>query len=250
MTQYPPGFSPGHEPLKKIPRRKKRGPKAVEFPSRKNVSNGNIRASSPLVAELLMVLEADPEVHRISSFPVEVNYEVYGPYGAVRLEKHIPEIGALMRDWTVAFMDAIPLADQNEHKWLVSRGARLNETVIANHSATYAIMDEIDLHQEPRRWNLWQMFRHMTFGDTEVKAAVWNAVLSLGFPTTIVAVGEAAVGCLGNERPDVDAVYQAVLALCRGGEIDLDYGVVFAPDSASAITLAEPFVDGRGMRRR
>ncbi|MBX9457407.1 MAG: hypothetical protein KL863_16095 [Rhizobium sp.] len=197
-----------------------------------------------------MVLEADPEVHRISSFPVEVKYEVYGPYGAVRVEKHIPEIGGLMRDGSVAFMDAYPLAHQDEHKWLVSRGGRLNETLMANHGATYAIMDEIDLHQEPRRWNLWQMFRHMTYGDKEAKAAVWTAILSLGFPTTIAAVSKAAVGCLGKGRPDVDGVYQAVLALCREGEIDLDHGVEFGTDSDAAITLAEPFVDGRGMRRR
>lgn len=233
MSEHiPPGFTSGHLPLFKVARRKKHTTVPSVVPSRKAVFGTYIRVAKPLTADFLCHLETDPDVVKISPYPMEVSYEIHDRYGPIGIEKHIVEIGVMMCDGTVSYHDVIPTAIQEEFPNLVSRGEKIRTHLENAFGYCYSIIDELCLHIEPRWQNL-QEIRRLDHDDDKPAVLTVRRVLDqIELPTTIGAVRHASalpppISVSGEQLNDVDRAFAALMRLASFGHIDLDLSKPF-----------------------
>lgn len=223
-------FRPDHKPVYESPRRKKHHHAPGFFPTFKAVGNG-VRVTSPLSSDCLLHLDTDPTVLKISPYPFEVRYSVHDRYGIVGVRKHRPELAILHEDGRVVIMDVIPLAIQEEGR--AQRGKAVAEALWNTYRVAYSVMDERDLHIEPRLSNLRTIWRHHRDSDPGCNVAVQRVLDELGLPTTIGQVRSGAEGLaeiervLSAENP-WDAVFTELMVLAFRGAIQLDLSHPFS----------------------
>jgi len=224
-------FRPDHKPVYESPRRKKHHHAPGYFPTFKAVGSG-VRVTSPLSADCLLHLDTNPTVLKISPYPFVVRYSVHDRYGIVGVKKHCPELAILHEDGRVVIMDVIPLAIQREGR-LAKRGDAVAEALFNSYGVAYSVMDERDLHIEPRLSNLRTIWRHHRDSDQGCNLAVQRAIDEIGLPTTIgdvriAAADRAEIVRARNAANHWDAVFTELMVLAFRGAIHLDLSLPFS----------------------
>lgn len=229
------GFGDDHVPLVKVAKSQKRQEIPVSFPTRK-AAQKSIRARSTLMRDALIHFETNPDVVRMSAYPIKLEYEVSDWHGVVTSASHIPMVGVWSKWKQASFFDIIPLAIQDERRWIEHQTSTLKGVYWEQYRATYAVLDESSLHIQPRMTNLATIRYHAYRYDDEAVTAVRRALSWLPLQTTIQMIsdetalpGRAHVfheddGTVAQFRPlhEVKRAFSAVMWLAVAGEVKVD----------------------------
>ncbi|WP_457578831.1 hypothetical protein [Ensifer adhaerens] len=252
------GFGDDHVPLVKVAKSQKRQEIPVSFPTRK-AAQKSIRARSTLMRDALIHFETNPDVVRISAYPIKLEYEVSDRYGVVGSLSHIPMVGVWSKQKQASFFDVIPLSIQEEKKWIASRTATLKRVFWEEYRATYAVLDERELHIQPRMLNLATIRYHSYRHDEEAVTQVQRALAALPEQTTIQAITVAAGlperahifyeddGSVAQRRilHEVKRAFSAVMWLAVQGEVKVDISTPISFTSAVTKTMSVSGNQGR-----
>lgn len=229
------GFGDDHVPLVKVAKSQKRQEIPVSFPTRK-AAQKSIRARSTLMRDALIHFETNPDVVRISAYPIKLEYEVSDWNGVVSSASHIPMVGVWSKQKQASFFDIIPLAMQDERKWMEHQTSTLKGVYWEQYRATYAVLDESSLHIQPRMMNLATIRYHAYRHDDEAVTAVRRALSLLPSQSTIQMISDAAAlpgrahvffendGTAAQFRPlpEVKRAFSALMWLAVAGEVKVD----------------------------
>ena len=238
------GFGDEHVPLQKVAKRQKNREMPVLVPLRKGARK-SMRARNTLMRDAIIHFECNPEVVRISDFPIQLEYEIEDRYGVVGSLKHIPMLGVWTRQQQASYFDIIPRNRQLDMPWLESRTNRLKRAFWEDYRATYRVLDETELHRQPRWMNYQTIRYHAWRPDMEAIMAVRRAMRNLPEVTDIAAITVAAAvpqrahvffeedGTVAQYRQlsEVNRAFSAVMWLANEGEITLDMSVVISPST-------------------
>ena len=236
------GFGDDHVPLEKVAKRQKNHGIPVNVPLRKGARK-SMRAKNTLMRDAIVHFECNPEVVRISDFPIRIEYEIEDRYGVIGSVEHVPMLGVWTRQQQASYFDIIPSSKQLEMPWLESRTNRLKRAFWEDYRATYAVFDETELHRQPRWMNYQTIRYHAWRSEKEAVMAVRRALPSLPVVTDIASIISAAAvpnrahiffnddGTVAQYRelPEIKRAYSAVLWLANEGEITLDMSVHISP---------------------
>lgn len=246
------GFGDDHVPLVKVAKSQKHQEIPVSFPSRK-CAQKTIRARSTLVRDALIHFETNPEIVRISSYPIKLEYDVSDRYGVVGSLSHIPMIGVWSKQKQASFFDVIPLSILEERKWIANRTATLKRVFWEEYRATYAVLDERALHIQPRMMNLATIRYHAYRYEGEAVTEVRRALTRLPAQTTIQAITDAAGlperahifyeddGSVAQRRVliEVKRAFSAIMWLAVQGEVKVD---ISTPISFASVVMKSTVV--------
>ncbi|KEQ08954.1 hypothetical protein [Pseudorhizobium pelagicum] len=236
------GFGDDHVPLLKVAKRQKMNAMPVTVPVLKGACK-SIRARSPLMRDAIVHFDTNPEVVRISDYPIQLEYEIEDRYGVIGSLKHVPMLGVWSRQQQASYFDVISRAAQLDMPWLESRTNRLKKAFWEDYRATYAVLDESELHIQPRWMNLQTIKYHALRHDRTAVAQVRRALAALPDATTIDAIVAGAAlphrvhlffeddGSVAQARnlTEINRAFSAVMWLAVQGEITLDMSVVISP---------------------
>lgn len=246
IPDYPPGFEPGQLPRYEVPSRKKGGTTPLHVPTKKSVRGRNIRAAHPLMAHFLMHLETDPNVRKISPYPIEIEYQRSGSSGDTTTVSHIPDLGILHRDGSIVFCDIVPEAILAEQRHRTRRADDLRQAYTDQLGAAYSIITELDVYVEPRMTNVSTLWRHRDCDDPEALRKVIGVLDRMTFPTTIAEIVEQADlphliwetdSDGATERQvlsDVNRAFSCILQMACEGRLDVDLANPISPASRIA----------------
>ncbi|WP_416407209.1 hypothetical protein [Agrobacterium rosae] len=235
------GFGDDHVPLVRVAKRQKHREIPVNVPLRKGARK-SMRAANTLMRDAIIHFECNPEVVRISDFPMRLEYEVQDRYGAAGSLNHVPMLGVWTRQKQASYFDIIPRTKQADMPWLESRTNRLKRAVWEDYRATYRVLDETELHLQPRWMNYQTIRYHAWRADKESVMGVRRAMTTLPVVTDISAISVAAAlpnrahvffnddGTIAQYRelPEIKRAFSAVLWLANQGEITLDMSDVIS----------------------
>ncbi|WP_432343921.1 hypothetical protein WMC41_13545 [Shinella yambaruensis] len=252
------GFGDDHVPLVKVAKSQKRQEIPVSFPTRK-AAQKSIRARSTLMRDALIHFETNPDVVRISAYPIKLEYEITNWHGVIASVSHIPMIGVWSKQKQASFFDVIPLSIQEERGWIASRTATLKRVFWEEYRATYAVLDERELHIQPRMVNLATIRYHAYRHDVEAVTEVRRALTMLPETTTIQTITDAAAlserahvfyeedGSVAQRRVlhEVKRAFSAVMWLAVQGEVKVDISTPIALSSTVTKTMGVSGSQGR-----
>lgn len=235
------GFGNDHVPLVKVAKRQKNRKIPVNVPLRKGAWK-SMRAHSTLMRDAIIHFECNPEVVRISDFPMRLEYEISDRYSVIGSIKHVPDLGVWSRQHQASYFDIIPVAAQLDMPWLESRTNKLKRAFWEDYRATYRVLDETELHRQPRWMNYQTIRYHAWRANKEAVMGVRRAMTTLPEVTDIAAISVAAAlpnrahifydedGSVAQYRelPEIKRAFSAVLWLAAQGEITLDMSNVIS----------------------
>ena len=244
------GFGDDHVPLVKVAKSQKRQEIPVTFPTHK-AAQKSIRARSTLMRDALIHFETNPDVVRISAYPIQIEYEASDRYGPVESLKHIPMVGVWSRQKQASYFDIVPVAIQSEQKWIASRTQRLKREFWEQYRATYAVLDEDILHIQPRMMNLATIYHHAYRHEEAAVIQARRALATLPERTTIQSVIDVAAlpqrvhvfyeedGSIAQHRvlSEVQRAFSAVMWLAVQGELKVDISTLISPASFVTTTF-------------
>lgn len=242
MTRYTmeiPGFAADHKPTYEVPRRQKYRTIPSSVPTRKGVNCDYIRVSSPLAVDLLMRLETDPRVARISSYPTGVETVVYDRYGPIGRRVHHPEFGVMLVSGRLIYMDAIPYNIQREFTGFRRRTAALVDACWSQWGVPYAVHSELSLHINPQWSNVRTVWRHYWADDQKALMAVSRVIDEMRSQSTIGEIRAKSklrspiwlTDGAGTPLHDIDRAFTSVMQLYARGLVRLDFSRVFSDDT-------------------
>lgn len=132
------------------------------FPMKKN-PRGHVRTRKPLVGDLLIHLDTDPDVKAISEFAVKIQFRHHRPYGSITIEEHIPDIAVIDGKGKVFVIDVMPHHVALSMPWFGRRKSSL-ELHYGKLGAKYLTFDETRIHLTPLFQNLRLMWKGRTEG--------------------------------------------------------------------------------------
>ena len=230
-------FGPDATPKRTIAPRRLHPSLPGHFPTSK-AAGGLLRTRSPLMMDGLIHAATDPLAVRIAAYPLEIHWWCKGANGVYRRRSDIPDIAVGWRDGSLSFHSFTPLEIQKENPRFAEQEEQLDRVFREEHGASYSVLDERDIHVQPRHMNLVTMWKH-ELGDLDPEAidAVRLALerrRRAGDPSTI---GQLKADCdllpfwtvFAHEAPPQplagnDRVFSAVMTLAIAGEISLDLG--------------------------
>jgi len=235
------GFGDDHVPIVKIAKRQKNREIPVNVPLKKGAWK-SMRARNTLTRDAIIHFECNPEVVRISDFPIQLEYEIEDRYSVIGSLKHVPMLGIWSRQQQASYFDIIPVARQRDMPWLEARTNRLKRAFWEDYRATYRVLDETELHLQPRWMNYQTIRYHAWRPDKEAIMAVRRAMSSLPVATDISAITLAAAlanrahvffnedGTVAQYRelPEIKRAFSAVMWLVNEGEIAIDMSAVIS----------------------
>lgn len=226
-------FGPNNEPQKEIKLGTRYRTLPGWFPTRKN-PRGEVRTREPLVGDLLIHLDTDPDVKAISEFAVKVQYRHYRPDGSITIEEHIPDIAVLDGKGKVFVIDVMPHHVALSMPWL-GRGKSSLERHYGKLGAKYLLLDETTIHLKPLFQNLRLMWkhkrrRHEHEGMERLRQIVRDHPLPCTIGGLMRSVPENALVGRWSDQPAASAkhvsqcnpVFTAVMQLAMAGEVDVD----------------------------
>jgi len=234
-------FADGHKPVRKVGRSMYGTGHAVSHPSSK-VASGIVRARSPLMADGLLHLDTDPNVVRMSPYPMSVFYwSTNGDETSVKRE-HIPDMAIKRGDGTVVFLDYVSSVEQAATPRFQLRVAERLRHFGEEFGCGYQVLDERTIRIEPRLSNVRLMWTHRE-RETEPRSLshAREALRRTPLPNTIRAVSEnadisrQAISWAGEDLPtavdETNLVFTAVMQLAMRGDVLLDLGRPLTLDS-------------------
>ena len=96
------------------------------FPTSK-APQQKIRYRSPLMADGLMHIDTDPQVRRISPYPLSLVFGVMDESGELKKREQTPDLAVLKKDGSVVFIDFVPYQIQQANSWYEDRELNLRE---------------------------------------------------------------------------------------------------------------------------
>jgi hypothetical protein len=207
------------------------------FPSSKSVS-GLMRTSQPLMHDLFIHLDTNPEVVAIAEFPEEAEYWTIATNGEPILRSHVPAAAAKTRSGLVVVFDVEPFYVQEEHTWLPQRIAEL-QAHYAGLGACYHLLDERTLHLRPVFDNLRLMWLHKRIAaqhpDIDIVAQkIVDASLPLRIGDLMRRVtpnaffGQWEGETTATMIPEVNPIFTAVMQLAMAGRVEVDLNRPFS----------------------
>lgn len=207
------------------------------FPSSKSVT-GLMRTSQPLMHDLFIHLDTNPEVVAIAEFPEEAEYWTIATNGEPILRSHIPAAAVQTQNGLIVVFDVEPYHVQEEKPWLPQRTADLQAHYAAL-GAHYHLLDERTIHLRPVFDNLRLMWLHKRIEaqhpDIDVIAQkIVDAALPLRIGDLMRRVTpNAFFGQWEDETtakmiPEVNPIFTAVMQLAMAGRVDIDLNRPFS----------------------
>jgi hypothetical protein len=235
-------FSPGKEPKREIKLGTRYRTLPGWFPTMKN-HKGEVRTREPLVGDLLIHLDTDPDVRAISEFAVKVQYQLLRPDGTITIEEHIPDIAVIDAKGAVFVIDVTPYHVKGTMPWLEMRKPSL-ERHYAKLGAQYRLVDETTIHLKPLFQNLRLMWKHKKLShEREGMERLRQLVRDHPLPCTIGAlmrsIPQNALVARWSDQPgssvkhvsQCNPVFTAVMQLAISGEVDVDLDKRFSADT-------------------
>ncbi|OCP03192.1 hypothetical protein BBX50_06090 [Ensifer sp. LC11] len=195
----------------------------------------------------MMRLETDPRVLRISPFPVKVECVVRDRYGVVGRKYHHPEIGIMMVDGAVVYMDVLPRNIERERPGIARKTEAVRQACWENWGVPYAIHTELGLHINPQWGNIQTLWRHIWADDLKALMAVRRVIDELGGArSTIGEVRRRAdlpspvwrTDGHDIRLDDVDRSFSALMQLHVRGRIRLDLSRPFSDNTVVGLRPA------------
>lgn len=234
-------FSDAHVPVRKVGRSMYGTGHAVSHPSSK-VPKGIMRARSPLMADGLLHLDTDPNVVRMSPYPLVALHWSTDDNVTVFKREHIPDMAIELADGSVVFVDYLSRAEQAATPEFQRRVAERIRHFGDEFGCAYQVLDERTVRIEPRLSNVRLMWTHRE-RETEPRSLshAREALRRTPLPNTIRAVSDnadisrQAIRWAGDELPtaveETNLVFTAVMQLAMRGEVLLDLGRPLTLDS-------------------
>ncbi|KIV64837.1 hypothetical protein SZ54_3088 [Rhizobium sp. UR51a] len=207
------------------------------FPSSKSV-NGLMRTSQPLMHDLFIHLDTNPDVVAIAEFPEEAEYWTIATNGEPVLRSHVPAAAVKTRAGHVVVFDVEPVYVQEEHDWLPQRTADL-KAHYAGLGAHYHLLDERTIHLRPVFDNLRLMWLHKRVEaqhpDIDVIAQrIVDSALPLRIGDLMRRVtpnaffGQWEGETTATMIPEVNPIFTAVMQLAMAGRVEVDLNRPFS----------------------
>ena len=152
------GFEEDHVPVVELPRVVKTGEMLVNLWSTKTVTP-YIRQRGVLFLAAMANFEINPDITRISSYPIDLPYTTYDKQGFPEESHHAPHLGLLMKPRAGSkarrrvYIDVIRKREQQKHKWIAKRTKDLKKAFAEQMDAAYNVLDEDNLNIRPMLWN-------------------------------------------------------------------------------------------------
>lgn len=232
-------FSNGHEPVWMPPVRVKHKTLPGWFPTSKAPQN-LIRYRLPLMAEGLMHFDTDPQVTRISPYPLTMIFGAKDKSGDLKKLEHTPDLAVLKKDGSVVFIDFIPYRIRQANTWYEDRELNLREFCHDIYGSAYTVLDERDIHAQPLFDNIKTLWAHRAVAHTNVPIAKLRDLLrSVAMPITLGTLLREVK--LGQQHQAFDEVLQplgdrsltfsGVMHLVILGELEIDLDRPFSETS-------------------
>ncbi|KAA2234911.1 hypothetical protein F0L46_21430 [Salinarimonas soli] len=183
---------------------------------------------SLLERDMRTLLGANPAIDCYAVEPHTLHYFMPNGRGGFDQHEYVPDVVCRYRAGPVVVVDAKALYLSSRPSWQ-AREPHIREAYELDHRVAFVVLDETDIRVEPRLSNCQILERHRYIvRDDEALARVRDALLAVGFPTTVrEVVHEAGL----KSVPGTCRAFTALLNLALGGEVFLDLGAPFAPDT-------------------
>lgn len=225
------------------------------FPSPKSV-NGLMRTSQPLMHDLFIHLDTNPEVVAIAEFPEEAEYWTIATNGEPILRSHVPAAAVRTRTGRVVVFDVEPVYVQEGRGWLPQRTADL-KSHYTGLGAHYHLLDERTIHLRPVFDNLRLMWLHKRVEaqhpDIDVIAQrIADAALPLRIGDLMRRVtpnaffGQWEGETTATMIPEVNPIFTAVMQLAMAGRVEVDLNRPFS--QWTVVRRPSHAIDGRRAR--
>lgn len=183
---------------------------------------------SLLERDMRTLLGANPAIDCYAVEPHTLHYFIPNDRGGFDPHEYVPDVVCRYRTGDVVVVDAKACYFSSRPSWQ-AREPYIREAYELDHRVAFVVLDELDIRFEPRLSNCQILERHRYIvNDDEALARVRDALLVTGFPTSVGAVVSAA-GL--RSAPGTCRAYTALLNLALAGEVALDLGAPFTPDT-------------------
>jgi hypothetical protein len=234
-------FGPDNKPQKEIAPGSRYRTLPAWFPTKKNI-RGEVRTREPLMIDLMIHLDVDPDIRIVAEFPAKQNVEYRDAHGKIKTEEHIPDLAALRRDGLVFVMDVMPFNVQAARRNLSAlRAARTAH--YSDMGARYLLLSETTLRL-PILADLKRMWMHREIeGEPPQMAELRQSLRKANYPTTIESLVRSMPlnAIFTNSRVDerssarhateCNPVFTAVMQMTIRGELDVDLTKRLSPST-------------------
>ena len=160
--------------------------------------------------------------------PHRLRYLRRWPDGSSVYVSYTPDVALRSTDGRLSVIEIKPFAKADTPWWRLK--AEAIRTAYAEHGVTFQTWTERNFKVEPRHTNVAMMLQNRrTTPDDEADAVVRAAILHVGLPTTIGAIGSLCR--LSAAHDNVDRAFTAVVCMALDGEVSLNLGVPLGPDT-------------------
>lgn len=191
------------------------------FPTSKSALH-MVRPRSRLMRDLLIHLDADPDVVAIAAYPEEPEYWTIATNGEPTVRTHVPDVATLRRDGRVVVIDVVtPVERKKDGLGLEQRTADL-KAHYRGLGAKYYLLDEEAIHLQPLFDNRRDMWQHKAF-DPEI-AGIAAEILAQPLPLKIgqLAARLTPSGSAAEWNDEYGPLYAAIKQLAMSGRIRID----------------------------
>lgn len=232
-------FSDGHEPVWSPPVRLRHKTLPGWFPTSK-APQQKIRYRSPLMADGLMHIDTDPQVTRISPYPLSLVFGAMDESGDLKKREQTPDLAVLQKDGSVVFIDFVPYQIRQANSWYEDRELNLREFCRDVYDSAYTVLDERHIHAQPLFDNIKTLWAHRAVAQSNVPLARLRELLrSIQMPVTLgtllreVKLGQQHQAFDEILRPQRDRslTFSGVMQLVILGELEINLDRPFSETS-------------------
>ena len=234
-------FGPDNKPQKEIAPGSRYRTLPGWFPTKKNI-RGEVRTREPLMIDLMIHLDTDPDIRIVAEFPIKQAIDCKDAHGEIKTEEHIPDIVALRRDGSVLVIDVMPFNVQAARR----NTSRIRDARTVHYrdlGAKYLLLSETTLRL-PVLKDLKRMWMHRQIeGEHPQMAELRKCLRRATYPATIESLVRSMPinGIFTHSRTEgrssarhvteCNPVFSAVMQMVIRGELDVDLANRLSPST-------------------
>ncbi|MBY5511866.1 hypothetical protein [Rhizobium leguminosarum] len=193
------------------------------FPTSKSALQ-MVRPRSPLMRDLLIHLDTDPDVVAIAAYPEETEYWTIATNGEPTIRTHIPDVATLRRGGRVVVVDVVLSTDRKGGATIEQKATDL-KAHYRGLGAEYYLLDEEAIRLQPLFDNRRDMWQHKAFHGQEPEiASIAAEILAQPLPLNIgqLAARLAPRRSAAEWNDEFGPLYTAIKQLVMSGRITVD----------------------------
>ncbi|MDC7741215.1 hypothetical protein [Rhizobium binxianense] len=198
------------------------------FPTSKSALQ-MVRPRSPLMRDLLIHLDTNPDVVAIAAYPEEADYWTIATNGEPTVRTHVPDIATLRRDGRVIVIDVVTSVEREKNPFGIEQRTADLKAHYRGLAAEYYLLDEKAIHLQPLFDNRRDMWQHKAF-DPEI-ASIAAEILAQPLPLKIGQLASRLTprGSAAEWNDEFGPLYAAIKQLVMAGRITVDLTRRFSP---------------------